>query len=273
MELTPEQQMRLQQRMAEQQELQAVSQRLGVGLGDPLGGGYNLNSLWQVYTTRRNQGVPVGDFGSWVNTQLASAGAGPRDIGQTPNIDTRPEGLLPQPPLTTAPPRIPDAPTLDAPPTGGGLPGPGGGVGGPTGGLPGPGGSGGDQGGSLGRGGGPFASWGYTQGPNGELLPLMLGQGASPYQNRPRQEAGTSPWHTSPIQLERMLYNPDAQGYQWFQPGALPGAPIYNPPPPNTGGPVGSGGGPVGRGRYAQESVSGLLGMPQTPAALKGLLG
>jgi hypothetical protein len=32
---------------------------------------------------------------------------------------------------------------------------------------------------------GPFSAWGYGQGPNGELLPVMLNQGRSPYQMDP----------------------------------------------------------------------------------------
>jgi hypothetical protein len=34
---------------------------------------------------------------------------------------------------------------------------------------------------------GPFSAWGYGQGPNGELLPVMLNQGRSPYQMDPTQ--------------------------------------------------------------------------------------
>jgi hypothetical protein len=31
----------------------------------------------------------------------------------------------------------------------------------------------------------PLASFGYTQGPNGELVPIMLRQGMNPYQTAP----------------------------------------------------------------------------------------
>lgn len=43
--------------------------------GTPMGSGYSLASLHQVYVTRRAQGDRVGDFAAWVNAQLRAVGA------------------------------------------------------------------------------------------------------------------------------------------------------------------------------------------------------
>lgn len=176
----------------------------------------------------------------------------------------------------TGRPPIPDAPVL-RPPTGAERP---------------PRGDGGDYqvprpGVDPGRGslpGGPYAAFGFAPGPAGGLLPIMLQQGANPFQNA-QPGAGQIPQNIAPTQLAQALYNPDIQGYQWFTPPPPPEPGQEGTTPstsPNTGGGGGGGyGDPDYRGAYDPATgryyqlpkLGGLLGLPQTPAALKGLLG
>ena len=156
-----------------------------------------------------------------------------------------------------------------------------------------------DPGGSPGRGslpGNPLASFGFAPGPAGGLLPVMLGQGGNPFQ-QPHQGL-PSGQYTDPVQLSQMLYNPDIEGYQWYQPPAPPdpggGAPPDGGGAPPYGGPVGGSGGGGGGGGYtgfqgrggiwdpvteswvapnsAQGGLLGGFGGATVPASMRGLL-
>lgn len=220
----------------------------GSGGQPPTGGGFGGGGVGPPGLGSPGGGQPPvgGGFGP---------GAGP----YTPNYP---------PPVT-----LPD---YNTPPSGGPV------VGGEPG-QPAPGGGqpGGQPGGLL----GPYASFGFAPGPAGGLLPIMLNQGTNPFQN---QQPGGGPLYpggtyTQPTQLAQALFNPNIQGYQWFQPPPPAEGATANPnqPPPNpgtgggyTGPPNYSGGYDPNTGTYYEMMRSqGLLGMPQTPAALKGLLG
>lgn len=108
-------------------------------------------------------------------------------------------GPQPLPPVPTPTPGLP--PTTTRPPTpGGGLP--------PTGG-----GGGGNA--------DPLASWGFTRGPNGEFLPIMMQQGANPFQmgNPALQRPGLP--GVNPLQFPQMQFDPTMG--QWVMPPMIPG--------------------------------------------------
>lgn len=141
-----------------------------------------------------------------------------------------------------------------------------------------------------------LASYGLLGGPNGEILPVMLNQGASPFQQMRQtpQIAGFNPAIPQGVQqLPQFQYQQGLPDYDWYTPPPPPTAP---PAPPgnadglpgnnsggnngggNTGG--GTGGGtapPMGPGSgFYRDNISmqqkmGLLGGPAN--ASMGLLG
>ena len=102
---------------------------------------------------------------------------------------------------------------------------------------------------------GLLAAFGFTQGPNGEMMPLMLNQGRNPFQHQRDQSINGFQTMGQPLGMPQMGFNPEQGGYTWFnnqpQPGQMPG-----PPPPRYnsgyGGQGGNYGLPPGMGNLLQ---------------------
>lgn len=127
-----------------------------------------------------------------------------------------------------------------------------------------------------------LAAYGYMRGPNGMILPQMLNQGRSPFQ-QPMTPQGQPGYSTSMpgLTLPQMRFDPNRGGYQWFTPppgqpplGLLaPGAPT--PGTTGTGAPPTHGRVPQGQmstpSMVTMQPKAGLLGY-SLPPALAGLL-
>jgi hypothetical protein len=153
--------------------------------GIPVG---SLSTFKQYYNQMVNAGYFSGTLDEFLAAELAQRGGGAAGAGEPlpyspPTPDYQPPQPPPQPPpgyqppISTLPPGYPGGPL--PPPEGGSLPPP-----------PNPWQPGGPQPGQPPQQQpnqfGPFSAWGYGQGPNGELLPVMLNQGRSPFQMDPQ---------------------------------------------------------------------------------------
>lgn len=147
---------------------------------------------------------------------------------------------------------------------------------------------------------GSLASWGYTRGPNGEIMPVQLSGGFNPMQQSPSLigglldgSIGANPQALPAVTLPQMQFDPTRGGYSWFTPANPdPSAPPAAGTPPGTGapqqppqiappmtGPGAPGFGPIiGEPPIDSQQPKGLLGLlgpqsTQLPPALRGLLG